>query len=153
MRLHGGLLGYAEGWDFPHVYLFTGNPVVTELGRVVMGRGAAKEVRDSYPNIDMILGATLEHNRNANLLWVSLGPTQTLGWFKVKHHWKSQADLTLIQESTSELIVIAKQRPEIMFHMNFPGIGNGRLAFNDVHEIVKHLPDNVCLYGDVGDHV
>ena len=31
-------------------------------------------------------------------------------------------------------------------HMNFPGIGNGKLIPEDVMPIIKDLPDNVKVY-------
>lgn len=49
-------------------------------------------------------------------------------------------------ESPDKLTHIAAQKPNVTFHMNFPGIGYGGLTLNSILPIVDKLPNNVILY-------
>ena len=149
MKLINQLLDYTQRWTLPAVFLFTGNPVVKQNGAIVMGRGAAKQVRDFYPGIDIRFGNGIKEFPNHHLLWVSLHEDQHLGWFKVKNHWQSPAEISLIEESSRQLGDIATRYPDKTFHMNYPGVGNGRLHIDQVRGILTALPDNVLIYGGV----
>jgi hypothetical protein len=146
MKLIRRLLDYSRDWQKPHMVLFTGNPVLKRNGAIVMGRGAAKQVRDTYEGIDQVFGAQIKAKPDASILWASLGPEKYIGWFKVKHHWQQPADLKLIQASCRELWKLATEHPEVTFHMNYPGIGNGKLDINSVAGMLDKLPDNVWVY-------
>lgn len=146
MKLIRALLDYKVPWKLPDVCLFTGNPVLKRNGAIVMGRGAAREVRDRYPGIDMSFGSGVIQYPEAHILWVKITPKQVIGWFKVKYHWADIADITLIQHSTQELTEFAINNPNNTFHMNFPGVGNGKLHERDVIPVLNTLPDNVRLY-------
>lgn len=146
MKLVEGRLDYAAGWERPDVYVFTGNPIRRKDGAVVMGRGAAKEVRDNYPTVPYAIGEYLKARPYANLALANVGPEQDIIWFKVKHHWRADADLALIYDSAYALGLIARLSEETTYHMNFPGVGNGRLRYEDVLPILEKLPDNVLIY-------
>jgi len=146
MKLVHERLHYGPGWALPHLYLFTGNPIVTREGKLVMGRGAAKEVRNSYSGVDYAFGQILTQKPDANLTWVSLRENQFLGWFRVKDHWQEPAKIELIQASAEELTKAALAKKTYHFHMNFPGIGSGKLEYKDVLPVLQTLPDNVYLY-------
>jgi hypothetical protein len=117
-------------------------------GALVMGRGAAKQVRDTYPGIDKVLGDRIRCNPASVLEFVPVNEEhgQYLGWFRVKHHWKSKALLRLIERATKQLSYTAEEFPNTTYHMNFPGIGNGGLEYHSVLTIIKELPDNVLIY-------
>lgn len=149
MILTNGFLDYGTPWSLPDVYLFTGNPVIKNNGAIVMGRGAAKQVRDTYPGIDVKLGkhiATRGTSSGLAFVTVNEDRKQILGWFQVKYHWAASADLDLIQNSVATLVDLANLRQDIQFHMNFPGIGNGQLTEEDVLPLLYHLPFNVRIY-------
>lgn len=146
MKLVNRLLDYSKPWEIPHIVLFTGNSVIKQNGANVMGRGAAKQIRDTYPGIDQIFGNLISKAENPNVIWTAIKPQQWLGWFKVKHHWMEEASLELIQASTTNLRILAETRPQYTFHMNYPGIGNGKLSVKDVEPILSTLPDNVWIY-------
>jgi hypothetical protein len=146
MKLIHKLLNYSQPWSLPNIYLFTGNPVIKNNGAIVMGRGAAKQVRDSYPGVDLAFGIKLIEKPLAPLVWVTLFSQMHLGWFKVKYHWRDDAELSVIAESSIQLGTIAIQRPQYTFHMNYPGIGNGNLRLDDVQNVLNTLPDNVWIY-------
>jgi hypothetical protein len=145
MKLINGLLNYSVPWTLPDMYLFTGNSTVKQNGAIVMGKGAAKHVRDAYPGIDKVFGNMLQHNPGAHILLANLDQ-QYIGWFKVKEHWAHAASLELIKVSTEELKDSANERSHLTIHMNFPGVGNGQLSIENVLPIVEQLPDNVLLY-------
>lgn len=150
MKIIEKRLDYGTPWTLPDVYLFTGNPITTGSGKLVMGRGAAAAVRDRYRGVDVamaqaVLGAK-KHGRQ--LAWVAIEPQQAIGWFQVKAHWQEQAVPELIAKSARELAVLAGERPHLRFHLNAPGIGNGRLVWADVEPLLAPLPDNVIVYRD-----
>lgn len=152
MKLIHDKLYYTVPWELPDVFLFTGNPAVKRNGAIVMGRGAAREVRDFYPGIDQVFGKLIQEKPAAHLLWATIGrdepipSEQHLGWFKVKDHWSHDARLDLIEDSAFFLGELARRKKKYRFHMNFPGIGNGKLKYFDVLSVLQELPDNVRLY-------
>jgi hypothetical protein len=153
MKIINKLLDYSTPWEYPDIYLFTGNSTIKNNGAIVMGRGAAKQVRDNWPGADKALGKALKERPDALILWVKVyfhpgatNPMQKIGWFKVKYHWSKQAEIALIAASADKLRSIAKRSPEITFHMNYPGIGNGKLSIDSVQPLLEILPDNVLIY-------
>ena len=151
MQIIHKLLDYTTPWQKPDVYLFTGNSVIKNNGAIVMGRGAALQVRDTFLGIDKIFGKLLTQTRideiyDPSILFHEIKPKQFIGWFKVKHHWADKADINLIEMSIRSLYAYAQDLPKITFHMNYPGIGNGRLAENDVKALIVALPNNVIIY-------
>ena len=148
MRVMLGKLDYLS--QSPNVRIFTGNPVITKAGKVVMGAGAAKAVRDGYVGIDSEFAKQLRSRPNANLLYVDT-PRGCIGWLKVKHHWKDNADLQLIYASLVELAATAKANKHVEFDVNMPGIGNGGLPVELVSGVLlsADLPNNVTVWTTV----
>jgi hypothetical protein len=146
MKLIKGLLNYSKPWTLPDVYIFTGNGIIKQNGAIVMGRGAAKQVRDTYPGIDKRFGDFITALPDAYLHIAAIKSKQYIGWFKVKNHWQQPADLMIIEHATDELAIHAGMYPIHPCHMNFPGVGNGRLSDEQVLPIIKRLPDNVWIY-------
>ena len=146
MKLIKGLLDYSKPWTTPDIYLFTGNPITKANGAIVMGRGAAKQVRDTFPGIDKVFGQQVSMYPNSSLIWLRGTKDQYIGWFKVKEHWKLPADLSAIAASANALAIVATTRGDRLFHMNYPGVGNGKLTEADVSPYLEVLPDNVLIY-------
>ena len=144
MKIVKGLLDYSTPWALPDIYLFTGNPVVNSRGGIVMGRGAARQVRDLYPGVDRELAQTT----GENIRLVLLAPRMHLGWIKVKNHWNDIADLDLIERSFNILNKLASRDKmrDIKFHCNYPGIGYGKLSYESVNKRLSGLVDNIILY-------
>ena len=148
MKIIEKRLDYGSPGTLPDLYLFTGNPITTGSGKLVMGRGAAAAVRERYRGVDVamaqaVLGAK-KHGRH--LAWVAIEPQHAIGWFQVKAHWQEQAIPELIGRAARELATLAAERPHLRFHLNAPGIGNGRLSWADVAPLLAPLPDNVLVY-------
>jgi len=149
MKLIRSLLDYGKPWALPDVYLFTGNPIRKYNGAIVMGRGAAKQVRDTYPRVQHQFGELIKDQPNALVLFAPVygaNSTQYIGWFKVKDHWQEPAKLSLVKASAARLDQIAAARPEMRFHINFPAVGNGKLVEQDIMPLINLMADNVIVY-------
>jgi hypothetical protein len=146
MKLINGLLQYHKPWKLPNVYIFTGNPIIKNNGTIVMGRGAAKQVRDSYPGIDRDIARAITRTPTRHVIWHAIAKSQWVGWFKVKDHWADPARMTIIVESVKQLRMVVEEFPDHIFHMNYPGIGNGKLPIEAVERAISVLPDNVWVY-------
>ena len=138
-------------WDEFHdadYFIFTGNAFVKNNGALVMGRGIAKQVRDTFRGIDVRLGTAITaaklQGASGNFYGTIVG--KKIGVFQVKYHWSDKADLGLIAKSAEMLLEIANNHPSKTFHMNFPGIGNGHLKYEDVLPLLEFLPDNVFIW-------
>ena len=142
-------LDYSANWESPDVYLFTGNSYITKNKKLVMGRGAALACRDLFKDCDKQFACkilTSKYTPNYYVEFIELAPNKLLGAFQVKYNFADSADIELIKKSTDRLVHIATQKPNVTFHMNFPGIGYGGLPLNSVLPIVDKLPNNVILY-------
>jgi hypothetical protein len=134
------------------VLLVTSNAFVTKHGELVMGRGAALQLKTKFPDYPRYFGEFLDYNglrdKKYGIIILTL-PKQTvltkLGVFQVKYHWKDAADLDLIEYSTGLLIEAIDHFNYRQVVMNYPGIGNGRLTEEQVEPIIRRLPDNVWV--------
>ena len=135
-------LDYSRPWSLPDIKLFTGNPIRRSDGALVMGRGAAQQVRDSWPRVQY----DIKTNKPVTWYCINQEQRQWIGWFQVKHHWRDAARLDLITASTNHLSEMAARRPFFSFHLNAPGVGNGKLSWDDVEPILQVLPSNVTIY-------
>ena len=146
-------------WDAPAdvgatVIAVTTNSTVTRDGRLVMGRGAALEAKRRYPGIDYEAGghinlfANYHHHRRYGWMLIRAFDQPRFGIFQVKHYWRDAADLDLIRNSCERLRewLSTKAWPGTVVALNFPGIGNGRLAREAVLPIISGLPDQVAIY-------
>lgn len=130
--------------------LVTTNSYIRNDGAVVMGRGAALSAKNKYPDIPYDLGRRITHLGTYGILMPDRG--NFVGAFQVKKHYKDEATVDLIKISTDILVDIAS-RYDGMIHLNYPGIGNGKLNREVVQPIIKILPDNVIVweYSNVKD--
>jgi len=147
MQLVKGLLDYAIARNLAPVktmVMFTGNSFIKRNGALVMGRGAAQQVRDQYPGIDADFGVQINHLGFYGLL-KSRQVQPNIGVFQVKYSAFEDANLELIRHST-ELLRLYAEEECIPIYMNFPGIGNGGLTVSEVWPIICNLPDNVFIY-------
>lgn len=146
-------IAYGNMWSvFTSVDLFciTTNSIIRKDGELVMGRGIAQQARNKFPGLGLALGTAIsEAGMNSKIYGLLLSPNwpvKKLAAFQVKVNWQAKADLDIVKESAKALGHWAKTNPDKTIALNFPGIGNGRLDYDDVLEIVKHLPDNVTLW-------
>ena len=115
-----------------------------------MGRGIARQARDRFPGLDLALGRDIAtvcgHLGHYHLLLSPRWPAAKLGAFQVKTHYARPASPALIRQSAIALLSWCEEHPGAVVHLNYPGIGNGRLRRGDVLPIVARLPDQVAIW-------
>ena len=146
-RRHGDMLAYAATHPADG-YCITTNSFIKADKTLTMGRGIAQTVRDTYPGFAAQAGALVlkrcGHLGEYNLLRV---PRRlNIALFQVKFNFADNADVQLIGRSTAALRAVAERHPQQQYHLNFPGIGNGRLTPEQVLPLIQSLPDNVTVW-------
>lgn len=137
--------------------LVTTNSYVRSDGTLVMGRGAALDLRRRWPEAESVFGYAVSnpHNRKVCISGYQVVPYgvivahppangQLYGIFQVKYHWGKPALPELIEYSVDKLISIAHQYQSI--YLNYPGIGNGGLTREVVGPLIERLPGNVTVW-------
>lgn len=127
-------------WTYPaDIRLITTNGTINSKGRVVMGRGCAKEAAGRYPSLPMDLANAVRAKGNTPIAFPEFG----LITFPVKHNWYEVANIELIKTST--LLFKAMIDPALTYCLPRPGCGNGKLTWDAVREALRliELPDNV----------
>jgi hypothetical protein len=122
----------------------TGNSYLTKDLRLVMGRGAALELKTLSPGIDEIFGNII-HETCGHLGVYGLIKHALCGVFQVKHDYREKTDLDLIKFSVILLTAEARKVDRIV-HLNYPGIGNGKLSKEIIRPLLDILPDNVHIW-------
>ena len=141
-----------DAWESSDLFVITTNSFLKSLGGdLVMGRGIARQARDTFPGLDEALGEAIMyecgHLGEYRLLVSPLWKTgRKLAAFQVKRDFDGNADPSLIKNAAFELEIFARKNPDAEIHMNFPGIGNGRLTAETVLPLIKDLPDNVTVW-------
>lgn len=144
------ILKYDNLWNSKDdIILVTANSYINQRGELVMGRGAALELKTMHPELPKIFGEMIKnccgHMGYYGYLAYNYYKGKIYGIFQVKYHFKDNAHLKLIEKSTSDLCKFANTTTS-KISMNFPGIGYGRLLKKDVLPIIERLPDNVTIY-------
>jgi hypothetical protein len=136
-----------SAYDKADWFCITTNATINAKGELVMGRGIALEAKKKYPDLPGAFAKELLRRgavlRPYGLLVLTYGKIIA---FQVKYGWWEKANLDLIRFSTEKLNQYALEHREKSFHLNFPGIGNGQLAREDVLPIIQQLPDNVTVW-------
>lgn len=153
-----------SAWDEADLFLITTNACIKPDSRLVMGAGIARQARVKWPGIDLRTGAALRGKSDRqidftlngrqytllepeyNLLVSSDWPRLKFGLFQVKRHFHTDASIGIIEQSAAELALWCASRPDSQVHLNFPGIGNGRLEKDQVLPIIEKLPDSVHVW-------
>lgn len=146
------ILEHGNIWDiYPitNLLLFTSNGVLTKDGKLVMGAGIAKQVRDRFPGIDKAIGEQLilqGHllNKPYGLLLSPKGGK--IGLFQTKIDWKDTSPIWLIEKSTDMLCDYAIEHPDKRIDMTFPAISNGGRTYEEILPIIEVLPNNVHIW-------
>ena len=122
----------------------TTNSYLTKDLRLVMGRGAAMELKTIFTGIDRIFGNMI-HATCGHLGVYGIIKHDLYGAFQVKYHFMDKADPELIRYSAIMLKAEAGKADRII-HLNYPGIGNGKLSKEEVRPLLNILPDNVHIW-------
>lgn len=121
---------------------FTANSTINNVGELVMGAGIALEIKKRHPSLPKVLGSQIEH---LSTYGVTITNTRVHA-FQTKIHWRANSDHELIKLSCRLLARLANKDPTRQIHLNFPGIGLGKLNRDSVVHTVKQLPDNVTVW-------
>lgn len=140
-----------KAFDRADLFLITTNSTLKRRTyALVMGRGIARQARHRFPGLEEALGRqilrTCGNQGEYGLLVSPRWPAAKLGAFQVKRHYSQPACLELIRRSTAVLCCWCADHPHASVHLNFPGIGNGRLPREDVLSSVAILPDQVTIW-------
>jgi hypothetical protein len=132
-------------FDNTDIFMITTNPIMRQDGAIVMGRGIALEAKSRFPELPYQFGIAYKESQNRNVGMIGrFGLMDTpIWWFMVKEHWREPAQLSIIKESVKILkqIKVSKR-----VDLNFPGIGNGRLAQEAVLPLLEELENNVHVW-------
>lgn len=128
-------------WEHPaEVKVITTNGYIKKNGEAVMGRGCAKEAVLFWPDFPRILGYALSVDGN-HVYWYEFGDKK-ITTFPVKNNWYENADLSLIERSTKELVEGADAFKDSSFVIPRPGCGNGHLFWEDVKSVIEPYLDD-----------
>lgn len=151
MKLVPYKLDYALDLKKPKVLrLFTANAYVNSTSELVMGRGAAQQVRIFY-GVKMARyfgNKILFEATHLGTYGLIIEPEAQIGAFQVKRHFRDPAEISLIATSVMMLLswVRDPQYQDWEVHMNYPGIGFGGLSKKEVEPWINRFPDNVFVY-------
>ena len=126
--------------------IVTTNSFIRKDVALAMGRGAAKDLVDYLPGIDIVFGKiildTCGHLGEYHLIM-----SGRYGAFQTKRHFKYGSDISLIRRAVSKLRTLAEVNPKSIYNLNFPGIGYGGLRRNQVLPLLETLlPDTVTVW-------
>lgn len=127
--------------DKTDYFIVTTNSYIRTDGAVVMGRGIAKQLADHIPSIAFEFANDITHLGRYGIILLD-----KYGAFQVKKHFSNDAEYALIAYAAAQLAATANVLNKARFDMNFPGIGNGNLDYNEVLPLINHLPDNVHVW-------
>lgn len=126
--------------------LVTTNSFVRQDGKLVMGRGAAYQATKIFPAFAQLAGEMIRERKLHLGIYGVIFPLSYIGLFQVKFNWSDQASIELIENSCNQLSLLAQVDHSTEYHMNYPGIGNGRLSTEQVEPLLSTLPDNVYIW-------
>jgi hypothetical protein len=132
--------------------IVTTNSFLTSEVKLVMGRGAAWQLKTRVPGIEGIFGKMI-HESCGHLGCYGLIFHKRYGAAQVKYRFNEKARLQLIRLSMNMLSVKASRDRNRIFNINFPGIGNGGLRKDQVESLLNVLPDNVHVWEKEGGMV
>jgi len=134
-------------------FCITTNSYIKKNGALVMGRGIARTARDLFDKtesaLDKRLGSRIKEKCDHLGVYgiIPADPENSrIVAFQVKTHFREDASISLIRNSTQKLREVATSYSDRRFDLNFPGIGNGGLNSKDVRPVIEDLPDNVNIW-------
>ncbi len=131
-------------WKKPlHTCCITTNSVIVN-GRLVMGKGIAKEAANRFPDLPKIMGLAIAGMTEPYYLREC---PQQLICLQTKIHWRDPSPLWLVQRSLEKLGEIAERNPSRIYNLPRPGCGQGRLDWvSQVRPLFKTLPTNIFVW-------
>jgi hypothetical protein len=136
--------------DKTDVFVVTTNSTLKKDRTLVMGRGAALQLKKTIPDIDKLFGQKIT-SREYNIIFVDYFGIGTFyncifGALQTKFHFKDPSNIQLINRSVQALTTVATKQNHLRFDVNCPGIGYGKLSFSEIFPIIQQLPNNVNIW-------
>lgn len=149
MRVHKGDMWSV--FDEADLFCITTNSTLSTRDHLVMGAGIAKQAKERFPDLPRRAGLAILNAPNPTMYGLIVSPKwkeegKKIALFQTKIHWSHIASLEIIAMSTAKLKTLAEANPTAKIHLNFPGIGLGRLDPLNVATIIRMLPDNVSVW-------
>ena len=149
-----------DRWGVPiSLFCITTNSYHRRDGGLVMGRGIAKQLKDMQPEIAWDAAAAIRDQPIPSSYGFVVIPVtqpanrvrgeikQMVGFFQVKYHFKSPADLKLIAHSVQVLKAYLYDRPHVSeVNLNYPGIGYGHRTAAEVEPLLRSLAPVVHIW-------
>lgn len=124
--------------------IITGNSIVKPNGRLVMGAGAAKDLRDKVKGIDLVFGKKVSDYNSKGKEYLLLFHN-FYGILQVKYNWWENANVDLIGRSLERLKYYSNKYPKVVYNLNYPGIGYGGIE--------RHIMENILCTMNFADNV
>lgn len=132
--------------------LVTTNAMIKKDGRLVMGAGFAKQVRDRWLNADLHLAQSVKWLGS----YYGITSGALVGQWNKRHirimgfqtkisPWE-ESSIKLIKNSVDRLMEYVKLYPYGTYHLPYPGIGYGGLSPEQLQDALDALPNRVCIY-------
>ncbi len=131
------------------VICVTTNGEIKKDKRAVMGKGIAKFFRDTFKDVDLLLGKYLKLFGNRAFM---LGEYQygnkmvKLATFPTKHTWRGKSDLNLIAASAKQIKGMADKYEWSKIYIPIPGCSNGQLNWSQVKEVLNNLDERFVIF-------
>lgn len=125
--------------------LITTNGACRQDGAAIMGRGCALQAKEVVPGVEYKLGGLLAEHGNRVMRLAALPDGSHLGTFPVKHHWREDADLGLIERSAHQLVDLADGFGYQRLLLPRPGCGNGQVSYDAVRPILEEILTGDCF--------
>jgi len=131
--------------EYDHIG-FTANSTLTRDGKLVMGAGNAKTVRDKVKGIDERIGIILSKLDNKSKYGIIFDTKTKMFAFQTKINWRNKSPISLIQFSLQMLKHHAKNNLDKSYALPIPGIGHGGFTREQIEPYLYNMPDNVHFY-------
>ena len=145
---------YWSEYSDSDLFVFTGNGLLKSNGALVMGAGTARQVRDKFLGIDLVIGNAIRKKFNSNeknlyeynFLVSEKWPAAKMGVFQSKLHFEDPSNLDLIQKGIDKLNSWCNDHPKSRIDIPMPGVGHGELPIDKVKPLLDNLSDNVNVW-------
>jgi hypothetical protein len=142
----------------PGMIVVSSHASIESDGRLYMGYRPAVEATKRIPDIEYQCGAQVAACAVDGVYgFLPIRPSQPekrivgFGLFQTQINWDESPDPGLIKYSMECLRQFAEDHSSLKIRMNFPGVGNGGLAVEEVAPILIPLPPTVtvCHQGEI----
>ena len=145
--------------NLPVMYVVTTNAFIKGSGELVMGRGAAFQVKTKFPHLPKECGVAINQLGSYPVSYGFLeirSPYRIgkagFGIFQVKNNYSDDANINIIVKACLALKKWMDSNPAVNVRMNYPGIGNGRLTRATVEPVLTSILKDckrltICTHG------